>query len=54
MKAAIAALFIFFGAWSIRGLTQINIGVGAGAAFTMVAMLVWRTIKGWPEWWAKL
>jgi hypothetical protein len=51
MKTGQATLLILFGWWAVAGIVQ-GKAIGFGVA-TMV-LLAWRTIKGWPEWWAKL
>jgi hypothetical protein len=54
MKTAMTAFFGYFFLWSVYCMSHTSTGVAIFFVSAMIAILVWRTIKGWPEWWAEL
>jgi hypothetical protein len=54
MKTGMTILFIGFGVWSVYGMAHRNESLAIGFGVAFVVLLIWRTIKGWPEWWAQL
>jgi hypothetical protein len=54
MKVGITILFLGCGLWSVYGMAQRNENVAIFFGVALGPTVVWRTIKGWPEWWRQL
>ncbi len=54
LKVTFAGCIVTTFLYSVYGMSQRNAGMAIFFVVAMIAILVWRTIKGWPEWWAKL
>jgi|HubBroStandDraft_3_1064219.scaffolds.fasta_scaffold481925_2 hypothetical protein len=54
MKMAMTAVLAGLFAYSVYGTAKESMKLAIFFVVVMIATLVWRTLKGWPDWWAKL
>lgn len=54
LKTTFVVCITAVGVWSVYGMAHQNEAVAISFGIAFVVLLVWRTVKGWPEWWAQL